>query len=78
MLTQLRTKTEKRLLTKVKNCKKELIRTEKNTTIEMKNTLEAINSRLDDTEKCIFNLEDKNSGNHPNNIYQQHYQSFLM
>ena len=25
----------------------------------MKNTLEAINSRLDDREKCIFNLEDK-------------------
>ena len=28
MLTQLRTKTEKRLLTKVANCKNELIRTE--------------------------------------------------
>ena len=31
----------------------------KNMVAEMKNTLDGINSRLDDTEKCISNLEDR-------------------
>ena len=30
----------------------------------MKNTLEGINSRTDDTEKCISGLKDENDANH--------------
>ena len=56
---------EKNFNKNLRQYKKESVRTKEYNNWNKKNTLEGINSRLDDTEEWISNLEDKSSGNHP-------------
>ena len=63
MLNELRRRTEEHSenFNRVRKCKEEHNRAEeyKNTKTEIKNTLEGINSRFNDTEEWISELEDR-------------------